>query len=173
MSQSGEQRIKKAQSGNEAALAELLSEHYEFIYLYLLKVTMKPELAQDLTQETMTKAILNIRSYKSKKAKFSTWLIQIGTNLWLDTKRKEKRERSYSNNQQLDWSLRHVNDDAWIDVKDALLKLKDLYRIPILLKHYYGYSYDEISLICQIRAGTAKSRIHAGMDQLRKELEYD
>ncbi|GAF17055.1 RNA polymerase sigma factor sigY [Bacillus sp. JCM 19046] len=70
MSQSGEQRIKKAQSGNEAALAELLSEHYEFIYLYLLKVTMKPELAQDLTQETMTKAILNIRSYKARKQNF-------------------------------------------------------------------------------------------------------
>lgn len=173
MSRVEEHVIKKAQAGDETSLATLLSDQYEFVYLYLLKVTMKPELAQDLTQETMTKAIINIRSYKSKKAKFSTWLIQIGTNLWLDTKRKEKREQTYINNQQLDWSLRHVDDNSWIDVKDALLELKDLYRIPILLKHYYGYSYEDIASICQIRTGTAKSRIHAGMEQLRKELEDD
>ncbi|WP_054710267.1 RNA polymerase sigma factor SigY [Bacillus sp. JCM 19041] len=165
--------IKQAQKGDEKAITALLSKHYQFIYLYFLKVTMQPALAEDLTQETMTKAIISIRSYKVKKAAFSTWLIRIGTNVWLDGKRKEKRERAFQHEQQLRWSLRHEEDTDWIEVKEALAKLKDVQRIPVLLKHYYGYSYDEMALICEVPVGTVKSRVNAGMNQLRKELGHD
>lgn len=43
----------------------------------------------------------------------------------------------------------------------------------MLLKHYYGYSYEEIGVIMQIPSGTVKSRVSLGLNQLRKELKED
>jgi len=56
---------------------------------------------------------------------------------------------------------------------DALSKLDNIIRFPLLLKHYYGYSYEEISKKMSIPLGTVKSRIHNGLKFLRKELGCD
>ena len=41
---------------------------------------------------------------------------------------------------------------------ESLGKIKDDFRIPIILKHYYGYSYDEIASMLQLR----KVRLNQG-----------
>lgn len=56
---------------------------------------------------------------------------------------------------------------------DALSRLPLPQRLAVLLKHYYGYSYEEIGSIMEIPPGTAKSRVSAGLQQLRKELKED
>lgn len=170
MEESQESTIKKAQKGDDDALALLLKTHYESVYRFLVKITLNPEYARDLTQDTMTKAIVGIQSYNRKKAKFSTWLFQIATNLFLDKKRKKKHEDQYVQMQKLQWSMKQEANDDWMDVQQVLAKLDEKKRIPLLLKHYYGYSYEEISQICQIRVGTAKSRVNSGLELVRKEL---
>ncbi|WP_252312332.1 sigma-70 family RNA polymerase sigma factor [Sinobaca sp. H24] len=92
-----EERIKRAIKGDDEALAAVLLEQYDFVYHYLLKLTMHPAVAEDMTQETMIRAIERIKQYNPKKAKVSTWLIQIGTNLWID----EKKKRKELNNSQI------------------------------------------------------------------------
>jgi RNA polymerase sigma-70 factor (ECF subfamily) len=76
----------------DGELAEKLREHYGMVFHYLLKVTMDRTLAEDLTQETMIRAIEKIGAYDDR-FKFSTWLITMGTRLFLDQLRKSKRER--------------------------------------------------------------------------------
>lgn len=41
------------------------------------------------------------------------------------------------------------------------------------MKHYYGYSQQEISEMLDIALGTVKSRIHLGLKKLREELKAD
>jgi RNA polymerase sigma-70 factor (ECF subfamily) len=38
------------------------------------------------------------------------------------------------------------------------------------LKYYYGYAYEEIAEWLDIPLGTVKSRLHNGLNRLRKEL---
>jgi RNA polymerase sigma-70 factor (ECF subfamily) len=167
--------IRQAVRGDAVALSLLLQQHYSFLMKYLIKITLNPPLAEDLTQETMIKCIEKIRLYNGT-SKFSSWLITIATNLYIDDLRRKKREQNWQMQEQalrkMRWQAAHQQED-WPDVLDALGHLSEDVRVPIILKHYYGYSYEEISDILQIAKGTVKSRIHNGLKSLRKELTHD
>ncbi len=70
------------------------------------------------------------------------------------------------------WQSQSANED-WHQLLELLGELKDDLRIPIILKHYYGYSYDEIASMLQIAEGTVKSRVHKGIQLIRKGLMED
>lgn len=167
------QLIKDAKNGEQLALAKLFQENYSYLLKYLIKITMHKPLAEDLAQETMTKCIEKIHLY-NEQSKFSTWLISIATNLYMDQLRKKKRREKFLEEQkqgirQLQWQTESRNEE-WNDVLTALGKIKVDVRVPIILKHYYGYSYDEIGRMMKISPGTVKSRIHNGILAVRKEL---
>ncbi|UOE93175.1 RNA polymerase sigma factor SigY [Alkalihalobacillus sp. LMS39] len=164
--------IKAAKKGNQRAFAILLQQNYTFVKHYLLKITLHPSLAEDITQETMIKSIEKIHQYNGK-AKFSSWLITIASNLYIDELRKQKRKTKWLQNQgvhQLLYENAH-NNDEWVEVIEGLTKLSSEYRIPLILKHYYGYTYEEISTMIGIAEGTVKSRVHGALTQIRKELQ--
>ncbi|MEK4512719.1 RNA polymerase sigma factor SigY [Paenibacillus anaericanus] len=165
--------IKKAKKGDVAALALLIQKHYSFVFKYLVKVTMDPRAAEDLTQDTMLKCMENITRYDGSSA-FSSWLITIGTRLFIDKKRRRKREQQWllkeGNTRLLRWQF-ESNQEEWPELLELLSKLSVDQRIAVLLKHYYGYAYDEIGEMLNIPAGTVKSRVAYGLRELRKELD--
>ena len=61
-------------------------------------------------------------------------------------------------------------NEEWTDVLDALAQINEEIRMPIVLKHYYGYSYEEIGKMMGIAEGTVKSRVSNGLKSVRKEL---
>lgn len=164
--------IRQAKQGDATALASLIQHHYSYVYKYLVKVTMEPKMAEDLTQDTMLKCIENIQRYDGTSA-FSSWLMTIGTRLFIDVTRRRKRERQWlvqdGAANRLKWHF-EANQEEWSDLLELLSRLSPEHRIAILLKHYYGYSYDEIGEMLNIPAGTVKSRVAYGLRELRKEL---
>ncbi|WP_088041458.1 RNA polymerase sigma factor SigY [Bacillus sp. EAC] len=166
--------IKLAQKGNQEAFAKLFQTHYSFLYKFVLKMTLNPQSAEDLVQDTMLKGFDNISKYNGQ-SKFSTWLITIATRIYLDQQRKKKREWFWQKSEKeqlsrsLQWQLSYKGFE-WNDVMDGFEKLKSEVRTAILLKHYYGYTNEEIGNMMGIREGTVKSRIHNGMKEIREEL---
>jgi RNA polymerase sigma-70 factor, ECF subfamily len=170
-----DERIKKAQKGDHFSFASLFKENYPFLVKYLMKLTMNPDTAEELTQETMVKCVQKINLYNGK-SKFSSWLIAIATNTYIDQCRKKKREKSWIDQEEIDRKLKwHVEsrNEEWNDALTALGKLSEDVRIPIILKHYYGYSYEEIGELMKISAGTVKSRVHNGLIAVRRELKIN
>ncbi|MDR5594328.1 sigma factor-like helix-turn-helix DNA-binding protein [Paenibacillus larvae] len=41
------------------------------------------------------------------------------------------------------------------------------------MKHYYGFTYEEIAEMMNVPTGTIKSRVSIGLKGLRKELKAD
>ena len=167
--------IKQAKKGNHEAFALLFREHYPFLVKYLIKVTMNRDLAEELAQDTMAKCVEKIHQYNGK-SKFSSWLITIATNRYIDLQRKSKREKDWQmeemNGRKLKWEMESRNEE-WNDVLAVLGRLSDEVRLPIILKHYYGYSYEEIGQMTELPPGTVKSRVHHGITKMRKELKID
>lgn len=167
--------IRRAMLGDTAALSQLLQQHYGFVYKYLVKITLNPSQAEDLTQETMARCIEKIKLYNGT-SKFSSWLITIATRLMIDQGRRRLWERKWQEKEQLQslrqlqWQTAHNTNDAWPEVLDALADMPQERRIPLILKHYYGYTYEEIGGMLGIAEGTVKSRVHNALKQLRKEL---
>jgi RNA polymerase sigma-70 factor (ECF subfamily) len=73
---------------------------------------------------------------------------------------------------------RHVPDPASSVVdraalEDAFLRLTPNHRVVVVLHHHLGYPLTEIAEILEIPVGTARSRLHYAVRQLRTVLDAD
>lgn len=166
--------LEKSKSGNKSALNTLLQLNYKTVFGFVIKMTGNEVLAQDILQDTLLKAVLNIKRF-NESCRFSTWLIQISINLYKDYLKKDtplqfNEEVILANN--FDSNGEQVIKN--LQFKDAIAQLKSLpykQRTSFILKHYYGYSLEEISQIMNCPKGTVKSRISICITSLKKALE--
>lgn len=162
--------IGKAQRGDSAALARLLQMHYLSVKKYLVTVTFDRNLSEDLTQETMIRAIQRISQFGGR-SRFSTWLIAIATNLYMDWLRRQKREKRLEEDAIQLLLLQPDEADPGSEVRELMTQLQGLPRalsLPLILKHYHGYTYEEIAGWMDLPVGTVKSRIFNAIRSLRR-----
>jgi RNA polymerase sigma-70 factor (ECF subfamily) len=163
--------LQPTQNGQSKTLAQLLQENYRMVLGYFLKITLfNQPLAEDLTQETMIRAIEKFQLY-DPRYKFSTWLITMGTNIYRDQLRRQKvaakstMEYWEAQNREQEFSLELKND-----LRSALGRLPEEKRIALVLKYFYDYSYEEIAAILKVPVGTVRSRLHNGIRDLQTIL---
>ncbi|CAM3506119.1 RNA polymerase sigma factor SigY [Marinicrinis lubricantis] len=168
--------ISKARKGDRTALAQLLHKHYGFMLHYFMKITMNRMLAEDLAQDTALRAMEKLHQFDERRSKFSSWMMTIGTRLYLDSLRRKKRELRWQEQEQairkLRWEV-ETRGSEWPEILEALSLLQEDTRLSVILKHYYGYTYEEIGEMLKLPAGTVKSKIHNGLKWLRKEMAAD
>lgn len=129
-------------------------------------------MSEDLVQETLLKATLNIERFRGE-SKFSTYLIQIATNLYRNEVRKQSR--IIYNDEVIQSMFSNGESDALVQIqfKEAMNALQDMseeQRMSFILRHYYGYSIEEISTLFGVATGTTKSRIFNAIQNVRKKL---
>lgn len=165
--------INRAKQGNKSALNTLLTNNYNVLKGYIIKMTGNKEISQDIIQESMLKAVLNINKFKPQ-VKFSTWIIKIATNAYIDYLRKNKVA------EQLDDSIgaksisiedRVINNIEYKEVMNILLSIPFEKRAVFILKHYYGYKYEEIAQILDCPVGTVRSRLNNTIKRIITEFE--
>ncbi|WP_303315621.1 RNA polymerase sigma factor [Flavivirga abyssicola] len=76
-------------SGNKLALEYLLTKHQTWIYNIALNLTTNADDANDLTQETLIKAAINLHKFE-QRSEFRTWVYRILKNQFLNSKRKKE-----------------------------------------------------------------------------------
>jgi RNA polymerase sigma-70 factor (ECF subfamily) len=165
--------VEAAKKGNKSAQNTLLTENYNILKGYTIKMTGDPHLAQDIIQETMLKALININKF-TPYGKFSTWLIKIATNVYRDYLRKNKVSELLE--ETIEAPASNVEDLTianieYTEVMHILLKISYEKRAVFILKHYYGYKYEEISEILSCPVGTVRSRLHNCIKYILSEIE--
>jgi RNA polymerase sigma-70 factor (ECF subfamily) len=168
--------VAEAKRGGAQALATLLQMNYAVVLRYLVKLTMDARAAEDAAQDAMERAIRSFASYDPDRAKFSTWLVAIARNSWLDAMRKNRRAGPMPENAgeedggAADPYAELIEGD---ELLSALGKLDARARTPVTMCYMLGYSYEEIAGHMKIPLGTVKSRISNALKRLRKELGQD
>ena len=165
--------INKAKDGNKSALNSILKDNYNILKGYTVKMVGDPHLAQDIIQDALLKAVININKFEPR-AKFSTWLIKIATNVYRDYLRKNKsfqllEENLVDKGKQVEDIV--IANYEYKEIMKIILKLPYEKRAVFILKHYYGYKYQEISEILGCPLGTVRSRLHNAVKYIISEIE--
>jgi RNA polymerase sigma-70 factor (ECF subfamily) len=128
--------------------------------------------ADDLTQETLTRAIANIDSFDAG-SNMSAWLFTILRNVFLSTYRNRRREVEDSDDRYAESLKSHPEQPGRLDLEDlrrALARLPADLRSALTLVGASGFSYGEAAAICGCAVGTVKSRVNRARARLAKQL---
>ncbi|NLC43324.1 MAG: sigma-70 family RNA polymerase sigma factor [Clostridiales bacterium] len=111
---------------------KLYEENASKVYCFLLSLSRNVHVSEDLTQETMLRAILNIKTFKGN-CKLSVWLFQIAKNLYFEWYNKNKRVVSLSeldcyepSDNSLEQEL--INKESAQSIFEFLNKLPEPYK---------------------------------------------
>ena len=164
-------------------LIDQLIELYQHRLLrYLLFLTGRREVAEDIFQETWMRVLLRGAQYNGK-ARFDTWLFTIARNLVIDLSRKRtmasldemsegEDERPFEIAMDGPSPLEQFQSrENCAEVAEVLLKLDANYREVLVLRFHEELSLDEIAKMTNAPLSTVKSRLYRGLAALRPEME--
>ena len=168
----------------DPALLDHLIELYQHrLMRYLLFLTGKREVAEDLFQETWMRVLLRGAQYNGK-ARFDTWLYTIARNLVIDLSRKRtmasldemrdggEDERPFEIVQEGPSPLEQFQyRENAAELATVMLTLEPSYREVLTLRFHEEMSLEEIASVTRAPLSTVKSRLYRGLAALKPEIE--
>ena len=161
-------------------------EHVDMMYAVALKLTRNPADAEDLTQNTLVKA-LRFHDKFQEGTYIKAWLLTILRNTFINEyRRKARRPMSVelSGTEQApsespDPKVGYEPSERGVsvlfelledEVKEAILSLPDDFRGAVIMADLEDLSYKEIAERMGCPMGTVMSRLYRGRKILREKL---
>jgi RNA polymerase sigma-70 factor (ECF subfamily) len=165
-------------------LDQLIETYQHRLMRYLMFLTSKREVAEDLFQEVWIRVLKRGSQYNGQ-ARFDTWIFTIARNLVIDLSRKrtmasldEMREGSEDSDtrpfeivQEGPSPLEQFQyRENASEVAAVLLTLEPAYREVLTLRFHEEMSLEEIATVTRAPLSTVKSRLYRGLAALKPEL---
>jgi len=167
------------------AFAQLVARWEEPIRRLCARMTGDPHRGEDLKQEAFARVFDKRKDYQMT-GRFSTWLWRIALNLCHDELRRRHRRKEYlvdggEDGEGPSLELLAVDDVTPVSravaheegmlVRQALLRLPEIYRTVLVLRHYESLKISKIAEVLEIPEGTVNSRLAEALARLSRLLE--
>ncbi|MFQ6084223.1 MAG: RNA polymerase sigma factor [Candidatus Aminicenantia bacterium] len=172
--------------GNTSAFEQILKKYKELVINIAYRFIQNRAEAEDIAQEVFLKVYDSAKRYKPK-AKFSTWIYKITTNICLNKLRSKKYLQTVSLDKPISTTgneiIREIPDPTYVHpsvnsgkkelnqlVNEAISSLPINQRMVVILQKYEGLSYREISEILGCSTSAVDSLLQRAKQNLKRKL---
>src|SRR6201997_5523371 len=175
--------IERARGHDAEALGEIYRRYVRRVFGLCRYMLDSRESAEDVTSEVFLKLQRSIESYDGS-IPFPRWLLRVAGNQCIDVLRRRRRGRQV---------IVEVEDGARVveaptaepsplstvmkkeeraQVRDAIARLPENYRLPLVLRYYSELSYDEIAQQLDLQRNYVAALIFRAKQELRRKLAH-
>ncbi len=153
---------------------ELVGVYHQDMYRYAAWLSRDRTVAEDVVQESLLRAWKSLDALRDDAAA-KHWLLTIVRRE--NARYFERRRLDTVDVDELTPSqealLADQPDHELDDVREAIYRLDDDYREPLVLQVLMGYSTNEIGELMGLRQGAVLTRLHRARLKLRKDLNSE
>lgn len=175
MPESDNELVKLCLAGQDDAFAELVGRYKNLLGKVIYNLTNNREEVNDLLQEIFIKIYKSLRQYNPER-QFPAWAVRIASNHCLDQLRKQKPPQiSLEDSPEFQDNAgspedEYLKGETRRKLRQALNGLPEQYRVPIVLYHQNGLSYQEMVNLLGLPLTVIKNRLYRARLMLREKL---
>ena len=163
--------MQKIKDGNLSEMAVLFERYHLKLYNFFIRMGLKKDIGQDLTQNLFYRMMKYRHAYKSGNS-VKSWMYQIARNLYSDYCKQQqksdellKKIETYPDDKINEAESYQEEDYERLD--RALSALNDTQKEIIVMRRYQGLKYEEISMVTGQSVAAIKVAMHRAIKQLR------
>lgn len=172
--------VEQTLAGDQDAFGDLVMRYERDVFNLTYRMLNNRGEAEDAAQEAFLRAYANLDRYDQQRS-FKTWLLSIASNHCIDRIRR-RRLTWLSLEEPLPPHPALTSDapnpeDATLDhersaeMQKLLDELSPDYRVAVVLRYWYDYSYAEIAEMLGTTESAIKSRLFRARQALAAQLE--
>lgn len=158
-----------------ATIEDLYQKKFKIIFKHLINMGCSKENAEDIVQNTFYKAIENM--VHLEVSNLSAWLFKVSINQFYDICRRQQRFPKVNIDDATFISTfiqEETGEDFLLqkefhgDIRNMLDELKPSYKNLLLLKYDLGLSYEEISVMLDMKVETVRTTLYRARKEFQK-----
>lgn len=170
--------IEAAAAGDRDAAEGLIRAHQASLYAYILRLSGRPEMAEDVVQDAFVRVLTNLHRF-DPRFRFSTWLFTIAKRLYVNA--NQKMRPVYDTDAVGGWSS-HMSEpiapamatEERARARGALDRALDVLtaeqREIVILFYQQSWPIAQIATYMDMPEGTVKSHLHRGRARMKRAL---
>ena len=162
--------LARAESGDEAAFAELVREHQAMVYGIAFHSLRDASAAEDLAQEVFLQLYRNLSRIESP-SHLIHWLRRVTANRCIDASRRGRKHVPLDSAGPLHVASRERDILAQRKLEAIFGDLPVKQRVILTLRFQEELELPQIASTLSIPLNTVKSHLRRGLERLRRRLE--
>lgn len=154
--------------GDDVDVEDLFRAHQQEVYVYFLRSVGDRHVAEDLTQETFTRAFTAAVRFRGDSS-LRTWLFGIARNVFLKHVSRRPPERS---GLDMDVAAEDADVPTRMALQQALMRLSETDREVLTLCDVLGFEPGEAASVVKVTPNALRVRLHRARARLREEYGH-
>jgi RNA polymerase sigma-70 factor, ECF subfamily len=152
----------------------LVSVWHRDMYRYAAWLSRDPAIAEDVVQEALLRAWKSLDALREDAAakQWALTIVRRENARYFERKRLETVDIDNLSASQSAMLAQSADTDL-DDLREAIYRLEDDYREPLVLQVLLGYSTQEIADLMGIKPGAVLTRLHRARLKLKQEIDQE
>ena len=149
--------------------------YFKYIFLYMCSLSADEHIAEEITQETFTKALKSLDRFDGKKD-IRAWLFTIAKNTYYTYCKRQKLFKEHEPREELsdpqpDIMQKLADEETAFRIHQYLHEMKEPYKEVFSLRVFGELSFEKISLIFGKSPSWARVVFYRAKEQLKEYME--